>query len=39
MVFHLLMVLAAAWRIRAGRRGRPVPAMLERSARPVTTMA
>jgi hypothetical protein len=39
MVFHLLMVLAAAWRIRAGRRGRSVPAMLERSARPVTTMA
>ena len=39
MVFHLLMVLAALWRVRVGRRGKPVPAMLERSVRPVTTMA
>jgi hypothetical protein len=39
LVFHALMVLAAAWRVRAGRRGRPVPGMLERRVRPVTTMA
>ena len=39
MVFHTLMVLAALWRVRAGRRGRPVPAMLERRVRPVTTLA
>jgi hypothetical protein len=39
LVFHTLMVLAALWRVRAGRRGRPVPAMLERRVRPVTTLA
>ncbi|HKP76488.1 MAG TPA: hypothetical protein VJT67_13250 [Longimicrobiaceae bacterium] len=39
LVFHTLMVAAALWRIQAGRRGKPVPAMLERSVRPVTTMA
>jgi len=39
IVFSLLMVLAALWRLHAGRRGRTVPAMLERSTRPVTTMA
>jgi hypothetical protein len=40
IVFHTLMVLAAGWRVRAGRRGRPVPAMLDRHVRPpVTTLA
>jgi hypothetical protein len=39
MVFHTLMVLVAGWRVRAGRRGRPVPAMLDRRVRPVTTLA
>jgi len=39
MVFHTLMVVAASWRIWAGRHGKPIPAMLERSVRPVSTMA
>ncbi|MFL5382125.1 MAG: hypothetical protein ACJ8GN_06390 [Longimicrobiaceae bacterium] len=39
MVFHLLMVLAALWRVRTGRRGRSLPAMLERRASPITTLA
>jgi hypothetical protein len=39
MVFLVVMVLAAGWRVRAGQRGRLVPAMLERRVGPVTTLA
>jgi hypothetical protein len=38
IVFHLMMLGFAAWRVRVARRGRRVPAMLERTVRPVTTM-
>ncbi|SOD03924.1 hypothetical protein SAMN05216486_1205 [bacterium JGI 053] len=38
IVFHLMMLGFAAWRVTAARRGKTVPAMLERSVRPVTTM-
>jgi len=38
MVFHLIMVAIAAWRVSAGRRGINVPGMLERTRRPVTTL-
>jgi hypothetical protein len=38
MVFHLMMVGFAAWRVAVARRGRRVPAMLERTAHPVTTL-
>jgi hypothetical protein len=37
IVFHLMMLGFAAWRVAVGRRGRRVPAMLERTAHPVAT--
>jgi hypothetical protein len=38
MVFHLMMVAFAAWRVGAARRGTPVSAMLERTRRPVPSI-
>jgi hypothetical protein len=38
LVFHVIMLAIVGWRVWVNRRGRIVPAMLERTRRPVTTM-